>query len=33
MERFDLKNLNEVKGKEKYQVKISNWVCSFGKLG
>jgi hypothetical protein len=32
MERNNLKKLNEVGGKEQYQVKISKQVHSFGKL-
>jgi hypothetical protein len=31
MERFNLKKLNEVEGKEEYQAKISKKVYSFGK--
>jgi hypothetical protein len=29
MERFNLKNLNEVEGKEKYRVEVSNWFAAF----
>jgi hypothetical protein len=31
-ERFNLKKLNEVEGKEQYRVEISKQVRSFGKL-
>jgi hypothetical protein len=31
MERFNLKKLNEVEGKEQYRAEISNTFCSFGK--
>jgi hypothetical protein len=32
MNRFDLKKLNEVQGKEQYQVKISNRITSLENL-
>jgi hypothetical protein len=32
MERFNLKKLNEVEGKEQYRVEISNRFRSFGKI-
>jgi hypothetical protein len=32
MERFSLKKLNEVEGKEQYQVKISNWFIALENL-
>jgi hypothetical protein len=32
MERLNLKKLNEVEGKEKYCVEVSNRFCIFGRL-
>jgi hypothetical protein len=32
MERFNLKKLSDVEGKEQYRVEISNRFASFGKL-
>jgi hypothetical protein len=33
MERFNLKKLNEVEGKEKYHVEVSNRFTAFGCWG
>jgi hypothetical protein len=33
MERFNLKKLNEVEGKEKYHIEVSNRFCGFGIFG
>jgi hypothetical protein len=33
MERFNLKKLNKVEGKEKYRYEVSNRFCSFGRFG
>jgi hypothetical protein len=33
MERFDLKNLNEVEGKEKYHVEVSDKFAALEDLG
>jgi hypothetical protein len=33
MERFNLKNLNDVEGKEQFRVEVSNWFRSFGRFG
>jgi hypothetical protein len=33
MERFNLKKLNEVKGKEKYHVEVSNRCAALEDLG
>jgi hypothetical protein len=32
MRRFNLKNVNEVEGKEKYRVEVSNRFCSVGRI-
>jgi hypothetical protein len=32
MERFNLKKLNEVEGKEKYHVEVSNWFAALEDL-
>jgi hypothetical protein len=32
-EKFNFKKLNEVEGKEKCRVEVSNMFCSFGKFG
>jgi hypothetical protein len=32
MERFNLKKLNRVKGKQKYCVKVSNWSAALENL-
>jgi hypothetical protein len=33
MERFNLKKLNDVEGKEQFCVEVSNRFCSFGRFG
>jgi hypothetical protein len=33
MNRFNVKKLNEVGGKEQYRVEVSKQVCSFGRSG
>jgi hypothetical protein len=32
MERFNLKKLNEVEGKEKYHIEVSNWFAALDDL-
>jgi hypothetical protein len=32
VERFNLKKLNEVEGKEQFRVEVSNRFCSFGRF-
>jgi hypothetical protein len=32
MERFNLKKLNEVEGKEQFHVEVSKKVCRFGRF-
>jgi hypothetical protein len=33
MERFNLKNLNDVEGEEQFRVEVSNRFYSFGRFG
>jgi hypothetical protein len=33
MQRYNLKKLNEVEGKEQYHVEVSKRVCDFGRFG
>jgi hypothetical protein len=32
MERFNLKKLNKVEGKEQFRIEVSNRFCSFGRF-